>query len=130
MALIASLGKKYKTTTIYTSSATTQAEGDITLTDSISNYDYLKFTFTVVSGSQDECSIICGVEEFKQLVSSTADNEFTGLQSPSVRYSGATYTRQIHYIDDTTIHLGPCLIINNTGIYNTGSLLTKIEGIV
>ena len=130
MALIRPLGKKYNSTTIYTSSATTQSSGNITLTNSISNYDYLKFTFIGNSSSQDECSIICDVEKFKQLVNSETNYDFAGLQSPCTRYSSATYTRQIHYVDDTTILLGACRQAHGSGENNTLGLLTKIEGIV
>ena len=101
---------------------------DITLSDSISNYDYLKFDFaTYTNSSAKESSLIISVDDFKKGTIS-AYNPLITLVSV-VSAGNGSINRAILYKNDTTITIDKGYYSGATGNEGAYSIPLKIIGL-
>lgn len=100
----------------------------VTLNDSISNYDYLKFVFKVRNNIDENSSVIIETSEFVKL-NNSGSGYLRALCSPSIVYGNYTVTRRANYVDDTSIRFDTANYINANGGNTSAAIPLEIIGI-
>lgn len=115
-------------TTLWTNSSPTSAfsEQTITLSDSLANYDYIKFVSKFSTSSDDMGSEIVDYNTFKTL--SPYPYHFYPVlgANPTTSYSTGRF---IIYDSDTQITIGSNSRLNSTGVENSYNIPFKIIGL-
>ena len=124
-------------TTLWSNSYSGQFdEQDITLSDSIDNYDYIKVTFnsTYTSIRTNQRSVIYSVPEFKTLLGSSGEVYYRdSASSPSFSDDGGYYSQYIrtfYYVPSTgKIHFKQAFDVYNKSVKVTRAIPLSIVGI-
>lgn len=111
-------------------------EQDVTLSDSIDNYDYIKVTFnsTYTSIRTNQRSVIYSVPEFKTMTGGNGEVYYRdSASSPSFSDDGGYYKQYIrifYYIPSTgKIHFRPAFYITDKSTTVTRAIPLSIVGI-
>ncbi len=127
MGLYRSGGGKMTETTLWTNSSptSTMADTTATLSDNLSNYDYLKVTYRISTSNATTNEVIVPVSDFKAMKYGNTYN-FMGV---SAYVSSLAYCRPIEYTSETTIKIYQARKLYNSGYGNTIAIPTKISGL-
>ena len=100
-------GKRFDETTLWTNNAptTSYAATDITLSDDVDNYDYIKFTCRYSTSNSATLSELCSVSDFKATLNTASTNMRFGVGSIA---SSTFAMRYLSYITDTTARISAC----------------------
>lgn len=121
-------GAKQTETVLWTNSAPTSsfAKQDVTLSDDINSYDYLKFTYRVTTSAADFLNYIISVSDFKKSVESTSSHHCVlGLSTDD----SVAHTRRVYYKTDTTVNFNNAYQLNAAASNNATVIPTSIIGI-
>lgn len=116
-------------TVLWTNSDTTTqfVSGDVTLSESMQNYKYLKFVFKSATTANALKSVIYPVEEFTY---TNVSNSWCRASSPMrSNSSGTNYVRGLIYKSDTSINISNATAFNATGNSNTLAIPYQIIGL-
>ena len=125
-------GGTLKETTLWTNSSpsATFAEQTVTLSDNISNYDYIKIEWCEsTSALTNKSSIMVSASEFTRNKNPYYNAHDT---TPAILGRGAnnvSYLRYIAYESDTQVLFGHALRGNATGVDNTFTIPLNIYGV-
>ena len=106
-------GAKQEETVLWTNSNPTDSSGfanqDVTLSDSLTDYDYVKIRFAYAYN--DTSSTFESVYSVSEFMSTSAPTTlgFTGCSSVTHRSNGYFYDRRIIYKTATSITFGSCM---------------------
>jgi hypothetical protein len=119
-------------TTLWTnpSPSSSLAGGDVTLSQSIANYDLLKFTWRY--STDDTTSIITYVDvpTYRANSKSASGSAGKGINPSCLIYTGsANYVRTCYYTSDTKTYIGVCGRVGSSSTSNTSVILKSIKGI-
>lgn len=91
---------------LWTNSSPTSSftEQSVTLSESISEYEYIKFSFYNYTGNSDISSIIISVDDLTAANGSSTDYEFSRFTGAAVSYGNKRYIRPFYYESDTSIY--------------------------
>lgn len=124
-------GAKQTETVLWTNSAPTSTFNaqTVTLSDSVRNYDYLKFVYNLNNENQTTCSTIMSVSDFVN--TKYQAGYFVGEFGCMATTSGTLYpwSRPAHYDTDTTIAIKNCITAGTSVTINTRLIPTAIIGI-
>lgn len=124
-------GAKQVETVLWTNSAPTSTFNaqTVTLSDSVRNYDYLKFVYNLNNENQTTCSTIMSVSDFVN--TKYQAGYFVGEFGCMATTSGTLYpwSRPAHYDTDTTIAIKNCITVGTSVTINTRLIPTAIIGI-
>lgn len=125
-----SIGEHYEEITLWNDgiTATTQAAQDITLSDDIDNYEYLKFYTKTLLNPEVIIGNIIEVSDFKNCTAVANSKPYFVVGT----YTGTTYSsaRRIKYLTNTTIHLDTSYVFNSAaGAQPTHNIVAKITGL-
>ena len=105
-------GAKYTETVLWTNpnpntrmpASDSTISANVTLSDALSNYDYVKFKFKRNNSAYADSytDVIYSVEEFKKYLASTA-YAFRGSVSAFTNNTNIQITKKFSYVDDTTV---------------------------
>lgn len=129
MALIRPISTSESTTSLWQNSdpTTAYAASTVNLSDSISNYRYLKIIFRKSTSSADTFSVIVDTSELANTTLSTS-NTFSG--SCSFRSSdNVVYCRRFSYSAANSIEFSTSFVVNYEGSVTTTLIPTEIIGI-
>ena len=120
---------KYTETSLWTNSAPTSAFAaqDVTLSDDIDNYKYIKFKYRNHTANDTENRIILSVEDLKKSVASYGNNRVRAVMDSVV--SADAYGRIIIYVDNTTINFTTAYHATSSATSNTPSIPLEIVGL-
>lgn len=121
-------GGKYTETSLWTNSAPTStfASQDVTLSDDINNYKYLKFTYRVTTSVADSLNYIISVSDFKKSVHNTSvHNCVFGLSTDD----SSAHTRRVYYKTDTTVNFNNAYQLNAAASNNATVIPLEILGL-
>lgn len=121
-------GGKQTETVLWTNSAPTSsfAKQDVTLSDDINSYDYLKFTYRVTTSVSDSLNYIISVSDFKKSVESTSSHHCVlGLSTDD----SVAHTRRVYYKTDTTVNFNNAYQLNAAASNNATVIPLSIVGI-
>lgn len=106
------------------------AAQNVTLSDSISNYDYIKIKYRGTPLVDYYSSAIIEVSELKKLLDSTTRGEFTVFVGVAPYYTN-TYSmaRGVKYVDDTTLYFRTAQSLGANGTSNVYAIPTEIIGL-
>ena len=132
MAYIRCGGGGMTETTLWTnpSPSSSLAGGDVTLSQSIANYDLLKFTWRY--STDDTTSIITYVDvpTYRANSKSASGSAGKGINPSCLIYTGsANYVRTCYYTSDTKTYIGVCGRVGSSSTSNTSVILKSIKGI-
>ena len=100
--------------------------GNVTLSDSLSNYDYIKITVRAGTTNTTSWSTLYSISEFKTFAQNSTVSgcgHISGLNSANVRRS-----RGLVYVDDTTVNFKVCYEDGNSTLKNSDIIPTAIIG--
>ena len=120
-------GGELTETTIWTNSSPTSTFPDttITLSDSISNYKFLKIKFRKATTASDETSVMFDCDDFtEQIINTNKSVTCIAFVGTSV-----TYARRIGYVDDTHIHIDKNIQINGQATTTNYNIPVEIIGL-
>ena len=126
-------GGNFAETPLWTNSnpSAYQGAGQLTLSQSISNFKYLKFTIKEYTTWADSTimSIIISVEDFKRQIKGDAGGG--SLCFPAVQVNTAVFVRRLYYKDDTHIYLYDSIRLggDGTGTNDNVDILVQIDGL-
>ena len=114
-------GGTLKETTLWTNPSPTSSMSASTqpnLSDSISNYTFIKFTARVSTSDATSFSAIMSVEDFKS------------TENTDIRFSMATlnYVRILRYMSNTKLNISGASSVGGTSTDNTKIIITQILG--
>lgn len=118
----------FSETTLFETSVTSQAAQDITLSDDIDNYKYLKFYTKTLANPEVIIGNIVEVSDFKKCTAVANSKPYFVVGA----YTGTTYSsaRRVKYIDNTTIRLDTSYVFNSAaGAQPTHNIVVKITGL-
>lgn len=113
-------------TTLWTNPSPTSsfASQNVSLSDNISNYDFIKIQFRVSTSVSNSASIIVSKEDLLTMTNATNTPKFAlGAIESSV-----THTRAGYYVSDTSINIGNTYRTNSTTTYNAVCIPTEVIG--
>ena len=112
-------------TRLWTNNAPTSAFAgqDVTLSEDMDNFDYLKFTYRVSTADSTAVSILVSISDIK--TSTSSSNSKTWLASMA---SSIGYGRRLWYVSNTSIHVDTAYILNNVGSDTNVVIPTSIVG--
>lgn len=120
-------GEQYTETVLWTNSAPTSsfAAQTITLSDSMSNYKYLKFRYKNTASGSLEASVICPVSDFVKMsdVSGNGILLILAMQNPSI------YGRRVYYVSTTSVNFKSALRVGSSGTTDSVAIPLEILGI-
>lgn len=116
----------YTETSLWTNSAPTSAFAaqTVTLSDSISNYKYIKIKYRVSNSNSETSSVIMSVEDLKN----TDTFDSTGLTYGSMSGNGYK-VRDYYYVNDTSISFTAGYQINYVATDNNSCIPLEITGL-
>ncbi len=110
-------GGSMSETVLWTNSNPTTAFAGqaVSLSQSINNFKYLKFTF--YNGTSDTVlsESVISVEEFKKMTNDTSYNNFYRFSSPAYYYTNVGWVRLLFYSGDTSVNFSTVYKVNNSG---------------
>lgn len=125
-------GGTLKETVLWTNPDSTVnfAAQNVTLSDSISNYDYIKIKYRGTPLVDYYSSAIIEVSELKKLLDGTTRGEFTVFMGVASYYQN-TYSlgRGVSYVNDTTLHFRTGQYIGASGTSAGYAIPTQIIGL-
>lgn len=124
-------GGQMTETTLWTNSSTASdfTSQTVTLTDAISNYDYIKFTIKAHKTSSDKSiSIIISVSDLAKTSESSYPRLTPGIVGKNTS-SSASAVRGINYVSDTQIKIGNNSYLGQSGNANAYVIPLKISGL-
>lgn len=127
-------GGKYTETSLWTNPSPTSdfAGGqNVTLSDSISNYKYIKINFAyAASYNTGKCntSIVISTDDFKDMTYNTNDRR-NGVSLSCQNTSNTAYSRMAIYISDTTVRFGTCYQVPTNTTANANCIPLEILGL-
>ena len=99
----------------------------VTLSDSISNYDYIKFVYGLSTSIAGGNSVVIPVSDFKQAVYPQVNN--MPIYELGAYNTTTTVVRGVMYASDTTVRFSPANNIAQTGSADNRAIPTAIIGI-
>ena len=118
-------------TVLWTNSnvANTFASQTITLSQSISNYDYIKITVTSsTSNTTEYMDTIFKVSDFITYVQPSSSVNHWPQPAVGARAGGANDFRRLLYVPDNKISVSDCSAAGSTQTYNTRVIPVKVTG--
>lgn len=114
-------------TVLWTNPAPTSTftNGNVTLSDSIANYDYIRFYCRGSTSISTESSVMMPVSDF--YLSGGSTNKFKA--SVDFTTSSGRFDRCFSRVNDTTVEIPPAYQVNNAAINNTLLIPLRITGI-
>lgn len=106
------------------SQTSTFASQDVSLSDNINNYKYIKVKFRVSTSVSTSASVIVSVTDLLTMTNSANTVKF-GI---SALISSATHSRSGYYVSDTKINIGNCYKYNSTTMVNTACIPIEVIG--
>lgn len=115
-------------TTLWTNSSPTSnfSGQNISLSDDIDNYDWLKIKYRWSTSDSTESSTIVEVSEFKK---SSSSNDTLRPWNIGGRFGSTGYLRMPYYVSDTQINIPNCCPYNTNSTNNGRVIPTKVIGI-
>lgn len=106
-------GKRFDETTLWTNNAPTSnfAASDITLSDDVDNYDYIKFTCRYSTSNSATLSELCTLADFKSTLNTTSNNMRFAVASIA---SSLFAARCLSYISDTSARISAAFTASGT----------------
>lgn len=132
MAFIRCGGGGMTETTLWTNPSTSSslAAGDVTLSQSIANFDLLKFEFNYSTSDTTNIITYVDVPTYRANSKSASGTAGKGINPSCLIYTGsAYYNRPLYYTSDTKTYIGACGRVGSSGTYNTDCILKYIKGI-
>ena len=132
MAFIRCGGGGVSETTLWTNSSPSSSlsGGDVTLSQSIANFDLLKFEFNYSTSDSQNLITYVDVPTFRANSKSASGTAGKGINPSCLIYTGsANYARTCYYTSDTKVYIGTCSRIGSSGNSNTSLILKYIKGI-
>ena len=119
-------GGKQTETVLWTNSAPTSnfADQNVTLSDSMSNYDYLKFTYKKATNNATSTSAVFSVSDVKNFADESVYGQLGGESATDWYMS-----RYIWYISDTSVRISTAWKLNSVGNNNAYIIPLAIIGI-
>ena len=121
-------GEHYEETVLWTNSNPTSNQGDVTieLSDSMSNYDYIKFVVRRATSDSSETEDIYSVSDVRK---STGVNGTWYICLMSFVSGTGTYCRRIQYISDTSIKALTPYVVGSSASGVDATILIKVVGL-
>lgn len=118
-------------TTLWTNSAPTSSYsgGDVTLSQSIENFDLIGIEYLNYTGGSTTGRIMIDIASFRKCVSGAANNNVRFTMG--TRWSGYSnnYVRMLYYVSDTQASFTDCTRVGASGTGNGFCIPQKIVGI-
>ena len=126
-------GGRYNETSLWTNPSPTSdfAGQEVTLSDSIENYKYIKINFAyATSYNTGKCntSVVFSVDDFKNMTYSTNDRHNIGALSVQ-NQSNTAYNRILFYVSNTAVRFGTCYQQGTNTASNANSIPLEILGL-
>lgn len=129
--VLGEVGMNVAQTDLWTNASPTtaiSAQTDITLSDSLSNYDYIKVDYaTYTNSSAKECSLVISVDDFQKGTLS-ANSPLLSLCSLNAQVDGS-YSRALIYKNETTITIDKAYQDGSASNNGNFSIPLKIIGL-
>lgn len=102
--------------------------GNITLSASISDFDYIKIVYNYSKSNLTQYSVFTPVDEFKTQILST--NNTVRSLNYGVLLSSGLFLRSVDYVSDTSVHISQAMRLNgSTSRPNEMAIPYKIYGV-
>ena len=126
-------GGRYTETSLWTNQSPSSdfAGQEVTLSDSIENYKYIKINYAyATSYNTGKCntSIVVSVDDFKNMTYSTNDRHNIGALSVQ-NQSNTAYNRILFYVSNTAVRFGTCYQQGTNTASNANSIPLEILGL-
>ena len=120
-------GSQYTETSLWTNASPSSnfSTQTITLSDSISKYKYIKFTYKVGVSVNTSSSFVIDVTELKKSLSES----YAPLLSYTCNYNSVARSRGIVYVSDTQLTIRASYNVNNTGGSDATCIPLEILGL-
>lgn len=124
-------GGKMTETVLWTNSSPTSnfASQTVTLSDGISNYDYLKFTYKPSTASSLSNSTIISTQDFISNCVDGAKHFFATMGGYSSTSASNAHGRNAFYVSNTSLRMGSCLMFNSASSNNAYMIPLTIKGL-
>ena len=99
----------------------------ITLSDSISNYDYIKVQFLGSTTISISSSVVTPVQDF--ILQQRSTNNTLRSITPGLQMSDGLFIRAFDYVSDTSINITDALRLNGSANNNSITIPYKIYGV-
>lgn len=119
-------------TTLWTnpSPSSSLAGGDVTLSQSIANFDLLKFSWRYSTDDHTSIKTYVDVPTYRANSKSASGAAGKGINPSCLIYTGsANYVRTCYYTSDTKTYIGVCGRVGSSSTSNTSVILESIKGI-
>lgn len=101
------------------------ASQTVNLSDNITNYKMLKFTFRHSNTVSDEVSVITEINDLKQYGSAVGKNCTAGVSRTAYGFM----SRRLYYVSDTSVSFANAMQINGSNQNNTDCIPIKVTGL-
>lgn len=114
-------------TTLWTNSSPTSnfSAQEVTLSDSISNYDYIEIVWRVSTSNSTEGAVMMPVSTF---IDSGTSYDKPKL-SICVAATSALYARRVQYTSDTSVYITICYKVGSSGTSGAYAIPLYIKGV-
>ena len=96
---------------------------NITLPQSITDFEYIKFVYRISTGNSKTCAVIMSVDDFINT------NISTNRLTMEAYLSSAHYARMVNYNSPTSINIEGAYRINASGNTDAGAIPQEIIGL-
>ena len=122
-------GGRYTETSLWTNPSPTSeySGGNVTLSDSLSNYKYIKIKTRLATTNANTWSTIYLVNDFKTFAQNSIASGYGHIGS--MNSSNARRSRGLVYVDDTTVNFKVAYEDGNSTLVNTTIIPTEILGL-
>ena len=132
MALIrcAGSGSQPTETTLYTAtSGSSQSSLTCNLSESMENFDFIKFTFIETQGSSNQKYCLVPSADFIAAGQVGNNDGYTSFTSPVVRKTNITYIRTLTATSATVVTVGRNVQVHGSGDLDAYNMLVNIVGV-